>query len=363
MKFKKFIAAFSAITMIATITIPAFAANKINDEIETLIKTELNDTSLSSEAKTFLKQHNIYNVEERAKSQTYSNTSEKLYVGILDKDILALKNAAEANNFTDEQIVQYVDGLLNTPSEVILESANVVRNAVSDNSISNNSRTVTDDIPRAQDRSAYDDGIGYEVQSNWGYSQATSYVTLPTRDINNLQDIAYVFYTVYVNSTCMDFGLRGGMYSWAVTYNPATADNNITISKQDGERVYFNIYVEANNLLRCRILDANNFSNVLYDGTFQMTGVAENSLCFNKQITVCNADRDFTSGSSIENAKFTGSTLYNSNGYWSMNTSNCNANRCGRFGVSGITNSYQKVTVNDYTKWASEDISIHFTNP
>ena len=128
---KKIIATCLATAMVTTFAVPAFAANKTNDEIKTLIKTELNDTSLSSEAKTFLKQHNIYNVEERAKSQTYSTTSEKLYAGILDKDILALKNAAEANNFTDEQIAQYVDGLLNTPSEIILESANIVRNTVS----------------------------------------------------------------------------------------------------------------------------------------------------------------------------------------------------------------------------------------
>ena len=288
--FKKFIATILTATMAMSVCSPAFANTTAEEEAMAFIKAELNDTTLSAEAEQFLKENQIYNLEERVRAQTYSLGGEKLYVGILDEDILALKRAAEANNFTEEQIVQYVEGLVNTPSKFIPEDKN--------------SGIAVTSTPEANDRRADDDGIGYEVQSKTGYSQATSYATLPKRSINNLQDIAYIFYTVYAGDTCMDFGVRGGMYSWAITYNPVPSgfNTNQTISKSDGERVYFNIYVETNNVLRCRLLDANNFSNVLFDGTYTMSGVAKDRCIFNKQITLCRADRNFTTGSKISNA-------------------------------------------------------------
>lgn len=349
-KFQKIMATVLTAAMAMSVCSPAFANTTAEEEAMAFIKSELNDTTLSAEAEQFLKENQIYNLEERVRAQTYSLGEENLYVGILDEDVLALKRAAEAHNFTNEQIVQYVEGLVNTPSRFVPEDKN--------------SAIAVASVPEANNRPAGDDGIGYEVQSKTGYSQATSYATLPKRSINNMQDIAYIFYTVYAGKYCMDFGLRAGMYSWAIAYNPIPSgfDTEQTIPKKDGERVYFNVYVEKNGVLRCRILDANNFSNVLFDDTYEMTGVAKDSCIFNKQITMCRADRNFTTGSKISNGKFTASTLYNSAGYYTMNTSNCNSARCGRFGVTGVSGSREKVTVNNYTQWDSEDITIEFRN-
>lgn len=122
------------------------------------------------------------------------------------------------------------------------------------------------------------------------------------------------------------------------------------------------IYVERNNVLRCRLLDANNFSNVLFDGTYTMNGVAKDRCIFNKQITMCSNNRIFTTGSKLSHGKYTSSTSYNSAGYYTMNTSNCNAARCGRFGATGIAGSREKVTVNSYTQWGNEDVTIEFRN-
>ncbi len=253
---------------------------------------------------------------------------------------MALKNAAEANNFSEEQIEAYINGLLSTPSRIILEAERV--------------------SPMAQDRNN-DDGVGYEGMSVTGYNQATSYATLPKRNITNLQDIAYVFYTVYTNTgNCMDFGVRGGMYSWVTTFTPVVNGDGTNIHKSDGEQIYFNINVEKNGVLRCRILDANNFSNVLFDTMYQMSGVSKDRMIFNKQISFCNNNKTFTSGCKISNGGFSQSYIYNSTGYSKMNASNTNSNRCGVFGISEVPGSRSMVQVNHSTQWDSEDVTITF---
>lgn len=316
----------------------------VNDENErvNIIKAEFNDISLSQEAKEFLAENDIVldilQVEETsAMKQNTQDSSELLYAGVLNEDILALMRAAEANNFTEQQIQEYVDGLMNVSPQIVCE--------VASNTPVVMSNPVSTRVP--------DNGIGYEVQSVYGYNQATSYVTLPTRNIDNLDDIAYLFYTAYSPNTCMDFGVRGGMYSWVSSFNPNAAGDGEVINKNDGDRIYFNINVESNGWLRCRILDANNFSNVLFDTLYQMSGVGTNKMIFNKQITFCNNDATFTSGCSISHGKFDQSYLYTTTGYSIMNSSNTNPNRRGAFGGDGVT-------VHSYTQWGSEDVSISF---
>lgn len=322
---------------------PAFAES-LNEEAQqkVFIREELNDITLSKESVDFLAQNGIYDLQEYFNTIVYSN-EENLYAGILEEDILALKRAAEANNFTEEQIQKYVEGLINSSPIIVLESQTA--------------------SPAAKDRPSTDSGVGYEVQSKAGYTQATSFATLPKRSINNLQDITYMIYTVYVNGgTNMDFGVRGGMYNWVTTYLPFVSEDGAPISKNDGEKIYFNINVEKNGVLRCRILDANNFSNVLCDTLYQMTGVAENKLIFNKQITFCNNNKQFTSGCKISNGGFDNSFVYTTKGYSIMNPDNTDENRCGAFGITGIKGSQNMVTVNDAktSHWDKEDVTITF---
>ena len=340
---KKIVATILTAAMAMSITVPAFAEKSLNEESQkqAFIREELNDTTLSKESIDFLEKNGIYDLQEHFDTIAYTN-EENLYAGILDEDILALKRAAEANNFTEEQIQKYVEGLLNSSPTIVLESQMV--------------------SPMAADRKDRD-GVGYEVQSKDGYTQATSYATLPKRNINNLADIAYVFYTVYVNGgTCMDFGVRGGMYSWVTTYLPVVSGDGTKINKNDGEKIYFNINVEKNGVLRCRILDANNFSNVLCDTLYQMTGVAKNNMIFNKQITFCNNYQTFNSGCKISNGGFDNSYIYTTTGYSKMNSTNTLSNRCGRFGIVGIDGSREMVTVNNAntSEWDKEDVTITF---
>ena len=195
---KKYLSLAFAFMLVLGMSFPALMADAYFEEDskkENIIKTELSDTSLSDEAISFLAENNIsldskVTPNSEVMSEGNGNTE---YIGVLNEEILALKNAAQAYGFTQQQIQAYVEGILNTPTTVIFEEDNP------DLSIMSNPTSTR--VP--------DDGIGYEVQSLTGYSQATSYVTLPTRSINNLNDIAYLFYTAYSSSTCMDFGVRG----------------------------------------------------------------------------------------------------------------------------------------------------------
>lgn len=343
---KKYLSLAFAFMLVLGMSFPALMADAYFEEDskkENIIKTELSDTSLSDEAISFLAENNIsldskVTPNSEVMSEGNGNTE---YIGVLNEEILALKNAAQAYGFTQQQIQAYVEGILNTPTTVIFEEDNP------DLSIMSNPTSTR--VP--------DDGIGYEVQPLTGYSQATSYVTLPTRSINNLNDIAYLFYTAYSSSTCMDFGVRGGMYSWVTSFNPVKnpKEDGVAIGKNDGDRVYINISVASDGWLSCKIMDANNFSNVLCSVLYQMTGVKKDSMVFNKQISLCNNYATYTSGSSISHAKFNQSYLYNSKGYSLMNSSNTNSKRRGAFGGS-------RVTVNSYTQWDSEDVSIYFNS-
>lgn len=342
---KKFLSLIFALMMICEMSsnaLEARAYSATNSIIkENIIKSELSDMSLTDEAKKFLYDNGVdFDHELTQKSsgiKSGKNVSE--YVGILNEEILALKRAAQAHGFTRQQIQEYVDGIVHAPTEVILENSNKAYSTLS--------TPTSTRIP--------DYGIGYEVQSLYGYNQATSYVTLPTRNINNLNDITYLFYTAYSSNNCMDFGVRGGMYNWVSSFTPVQNSNDdaVAIGKSDGERVYFNISVETNGWLRCKIIDANNFSNVILNVLYQMSGVTQNGMFFNKQITLCNNFATYTSGSSITHGKFDQSYLYTTTGYSIMNSSNTNPNRRGAFGGSGVI-------VHSYTQWGSEDVSIYF---
>lgn len=300
---------------------------------------------ISKESEDFLETHNI-NVDELklmlhqnnyVLKSTVNSTSNNNYVGVFDEDIKALKNADKVYNFDDVQIRKYVDGLLNTKSEVDISH-----------------------MLRSIDRPSNDDGVGYEVQSKAGYMQATSYASLPNRSINNLTDIAYLFYSIAPNtydSPVFDFGVRGGIYHWAgqLSPNPNGYEDN-SINRNDGDKIYFNINVDKNNWVRCRAVSASDFSNVLYDKYYYLNGITKHNASFNKQITLCNPNRDFNTGSAIYNGGFSQSYLYRADGSYAGSVTN----RTGKFGVSGINGSRDKVVVNSSTQWDTEDVTIRF---
>lgn len=304
---------------------------------------------LSSEASEFLRSHNvdpsIFNtsfVTMDANTQIANSYNES---------VLSLKSAASTNNFTDEQIQKYVTGLISTPTTVVSSPDNFKSGDFSENR------------PR-------DNGIGYEVKSLPGYYQGTAYVTLPEVDRGNSpKSSAYMFYTV--SSSSESWGIDVGLWYCSGTGGEAwrgcyTASGNGLISGDvipgltSGSRVYFNSCVENNGYLRFRVLDANDFSIVLYDISYYVNdhGIYRNNAIHNRQISLCNNDANFHTKAYMHNARFDDAYLYSNSGYYPVSDANTQASRRGVFGTNN-TNRNQ-VTINSSNHWDSEDISIDF---
>lgn len=123
-----------------------------------------------------------------------------------ENSINSLVKQIQAYNFTEEQIEQYIDGLiLSTPNTVIGQ-----RNSVS-----------------AEDDYHYrpfpDEGTGYEVQSLKGYNQSTAFGIVGDAKTNKPEgQAAYMFFTIggnvnnnkYISN---DYGIGYFNGSWKAT--------------------------------------------------------------------------------------------------------------------------------------------------
>lgn len=102
---KKYLSLAFAFMLVLGMSFPALMADAYFEEDskkENIIKTELSDTSLSDEAISFLAENNIsldskVTPNSEVMSEGNGNTE---YIGVLNEEILALKNAAQAYGFT-----------------------------------------------------------------------------------------------------------------------------------------------------------------------------------------------------------------------------------------------------------------------
>lgn len=241
-----------------------------------------------------------------------------------------------------------------------------------------------------------DDGIGWEVQSLSAYSGATTFLTLPTIQNRTNGTAAYMFYTVgtrastNVSNWNMDFGLGydmggDGTVKWRVFQ--VRTDSNFNAS-EDMYEPFANVNIDTNNLyfkvehmtgsntgyMKFQILDGNNFDKVFvtyhfYVGSF---GVYDTNTSFNKQVTLCNVNSNFLTGTKLLGASFSESYIYSTPN--SMNSrmlpKNCEdgeyvngvqePDRCGSFGTNDV--NVRQVVKNSGTNWYKENISIYFQN-
>lgn len=333
---RKATAVVATVAMVASLGAPAFAAEDVT----------VSGNELSEEAVAFLQEHNVDT--SIFEISTLSLDEETQIANSYDESVLALKDAAAANNFTDEQIQKYVEGLVSTPTTV-----------APNDGIS----TLAVDRP-------YDNGIGYEVKSNAGYYQETAFATLPTVNraaSSGTYSDAYMFYTVSGPKWGIDVGLAycsgGGVEAWRGCYTPQgqlMQTKNLSSTLKSGDRVYFNAVVETNGYLRFRVLDASDFSVVHYDLAYYVgdQGIYRSNAAFNRQISLCNGAKNFNTGAYMRNAQFSNAYIYASSGYSQTVASNTEANRRGVFGTNS-TNRNQ-VTVNSYSPWYAENVSINF---
>ena len=335
--FRKATAVVATVTMLATMTVPAFAAesNAVSEP-------------LSNEAIAFLQEHGVDTSVFEVSAYALMD-EETITANSYNESVMALRDAAAAYDFTDEQIQAYVEGLVSTPTTVVYGEEGIT--------------------PYADNRPT-DDGIGYEVKSNSGYYQETAFATLPTVNraaSSGTYSDGYLFYTVSGSTWGIDVGLAynsgNNVEAWRGCYTPQgsnTVSGAVISGLRAGSRVYFNAVVETNGYLRFRVLDANNFNTVYYDISYYVGdhGIYRTNASFNRQITLCNGAKNFNTGAYLRNGQFSDAYIYSSSGYSQTLASNTVSNRRGRFGTNS-TNA-QKVTVNSYTPWYAENVSVNF---
>ena len=266
-----------------------------------------------------------------------------------------LEMQADVYNFTEEQVKAYLDGMINKQTIII----------------DGNDRGMSNSTPISTNRPD-DNGIGYEVKSQPGYYQETAFLTLPTVYRNSAGcSSAYLFYTISNESElyAIDVGLwyGNGYYGtgWrdCYTINGTTSTVNDLLGVSSGDSLYLHSYItESSNgetYVRCRILDANNFSNVISDFSIWVgSGINKSTAVINRQITLCNNAADFTTGEYLHYGEFYDAYLYSTVSCAPVSASNVNSSFCGAFGTDDFTAS--QVTVNSYTAWDAENISIDF---
>ncbi len=257
-----------------------------------------------------------------------SGTNETQYVGNLESDIQALKNAAKANGFTNIQIQNYVLGLLKNETQTIEY-----------NSI---------DLKSAPDRTEDNSyGTGFEALSFQNFTQITTKVKLPSTNIKSLKEIHYLFISPSSPRDIFDFGLIKGEYNWEGCYlldknnHPNIEENMVRFPLNsrvyDGDMLYYNIYRDSDGYMVCKILNNNDFSDVKASKRIWLNNSSVDRISFNKQITMT-FSKDGVFGSSIKDARFVDSYLYNSKGYYIFETK-VNNNRHGIFGDTRIPGS------------------------
>ena len=345
------------IAIITVLTIISCALIGVNAKDEAL-KYE-NTYGLNDEVLRFLEKHNVEFPVVNDSMQTLADDS--YGANSYNLSIASLINSAEAYGFTDKQIQEYVDGLVNTPTIV-------ARSDKSGESLSS--------IPESVSRPG-DNGIGWEVTSKAQFCQATAYATLP-KVTGKVEGVApYMFFTILTDDNWNidmgvgyesgDSGLKWrGYYTTKINgENKLIYDENRYIPNES--YVYFDASVidvseqgTVNQYLRFRVLDGNNFSKVYYDISYFVgdKGITRTNASFIRQITLCDGSKRYNTGTTIKNAKFSESYLYSTTGYSKANSTNCVTSNCGRFGTNNT--NVNQVTVNSYKKWYEEDISISF---
>lgn len=340
-------------------TTSIYAREFIVNESGIINNTESSKTDLSEDSINFLKNSGVdiekFN-ESLLKFESYPKNEdvryrslfidganeENEYIGNLESDVQALKNAAEANSFTQDQIKSYVEGLLKNETETISYTSLGLRSA-----------------PDRTENNSF--GAGFEALSSQNFSQMTTRVKLPYTNIKSSNEIHYLFVSPGNSNDLFDFGLIKGQYNWEGFYlldknnHPNIGVNMVTFPLNsrvyDGDMLYYNIYRDSDGYMICKILNNNNFSDVKTSKRIWLNNGSVDRISFNKQITMT-FPQARRLGSSIRDARFVDSYLYNSRGNYIFETQ-VNNSRYGVFGDTRIPGSryftnYQRSGNTDY---------------
>lgn len=364
MKAKNVVTIAISFVLLFLLITPTFAQGQAQVE-------KVSDFVIGSDALSFLKAHNVdvtpftkTNASNEKISSLAAPTKGISKSALYNEDILSLKQEAAANHFTDDQIQKYVQGIIDSTPIIINMPNTTLLNP-----------TLVSPPPYSVNR-PNDDGLGYEVVSNSaGYNMTTAYATIPTMSgFDNVEKTSgYMFWSMHnpSNTFYMDMGIWYGYgwggYGWRGVYNtndpnwPQLATSNIIPELVPGKEIYMKNVIRSDGFAELTVLDANNFSKNLMNPTIFYVGdrgIYPSNGNFTRQITLCQTDKNFSNGATMNNAKFSQAFFYQSNGnYERVSSTNTTTDR-GVFGTNST--NVNKVTVNSYTQWDSESVNIRF---
>lgn len=305
----------------------------------------------------------------------YSGTKEKTYK-MFEANLNSTYEEVQVNEFTKEQASQLFKAAADletgnadetefTPvdSDEIPAPPHAGSASGLDSSISVISNS---DISTGRNNSADATGLGYEVKSTPGYNKTTTYFYPGKCNINRNGKpgiAAYMFYTLGGGGGAQDLGIGYINGYWQPIVDGtwtgwATGSTHLTV----GDKLYFKIWIDANNNINFQGLDGDNFNNILFQGNYTTWGQLPangSGVTINRQITYA-ANKDFQkphTGYYLNNARFDKAYLYNNSGYAPFNSSNTASNHRGKFGTTWAPVSL--VTIHSNTHWDSENVSIN----
>lgn len=311
---------------------------------------------LNDESLLFLKEYNIHPTDlcDYVELQNnLLNLDSNFKFRSINEELSSLKLQAKANDFTSEQVNEYIKGLLSGTTEVV---------GISEKAITGDRYEA-----RAVNR-PNDDGIGYEVKSENGYRQTTAFAKIPSAYRGDSNDTsAYMFWTLQDK---IDIGIWYGHghhgTGWRVFWNKEGSPmGSVSIPESGlyaGREVYFNVEILNREYARIKIFNASNFSDVVCDYSIYIggLGISKEYNSFNRQITLCREGAVFSGGAYIRDARFWDAYIYSSSGYSKTLSSNCVSNHVGSFGTNNSNKRKVKVDSNFTKKWYAEKISIDF---
>lgn len=220
-------------------------------------------------------------------------------------------------------------------------------------------------------------GTYWVVKSETGYDEATAFLELPTINSMASSDRAYMFFGVntYPSSIVGDYGVvyhptNGWLpFSNAGYWNGSGYtmdwDNGSEISSSI-DKVYLHVQVtngSSTDKVKIRVLDADNFSNVLWTNEESFSSNPINSSLSNlniyREITMAQINSgtlNTNTGSWFTNAEFSSSYIYTPSSYYQWGTSQTD----DVYKKAPTSSKLATVIVNSYSKWYKENISIRY---
>jgi type II secretory pathway pseudopilin PulG len=297
--------------------------------------------------------------------------------------LISIQMQAAAHSFTDDQIRAMVAGFIESTEDAFTKDSMEWSDIPPVSAPSRMPDLLTENQSGIQPFNANNDistrtntatcGLGYEVRSRPGFRETTAFATVGRSNINIAQGAAaYMFHTVYYQLPSglwrvNDYGIgfingRWQIFVWGCWTNWGTATPRLAISA--GQQLYFMLTIE-NQMVRMRILDANNFGRVFWDQAYTTWNEIPNNgnrVTFNRQITIADDRADNVrrnSGFFLREASFHSGHLYTTTSFAPYNANNTEPTRRGKFGSTWVPDS--RVMTFSNTRWSAESISIHVT--